>query len=282
MTVANDWLEEHRGEIVVVKFGGNAMVDEALGQAFAQDMVALHAAGLHPVVTHGGGPQISAELARHGIESEFRGGLRVTTADAVQVVREVLVALGVELAERLEAAGGSARAFAGDRGGLFAARRTGTIVAGEAVDLGHVGEVTHVDAASVLAALQAGQIPVVSAIAPEEGSGALLNVNADSAAASLAVALGAHWLLLLTDVPGLYRDWPNRDSLVSAIDTDELAGLLPSLESGMIPKLTACRDAVIGGVGHAAIIDGRVPHGILAERFGVSGTTVSLAERTAS
>ena len=272
------WLAAHRGETVVVKFGGNAMVDEQQARAFADDVVALRRAGLHPVVTHGGGPQISAELVARGIRSEFRGGLRVTTTDAMAVVRDVLTRLGAELAARIEAAGGSATAIAaaiaGERG-LFSARRTGTVVDGESVDLGRVGEVTEVDAAAVHAMLAAGGIPVVSAIATEEGTGELLNVNADSAAASLAVALGADRLLLLTDVAGLYRDWPNRDSLVRLIDTDELAGLLPTLESGMIPKLTACRDAVEAGVGSAAILDGRVAHILLAEPFGASGTTVT-------
>lgn len=279
------WLEAHRGDTVVVKFGGNAMVDEQQARAFAEDIVALHLAGLHPVVTHGGGPQISSELVARGIRSEFRGGLRVTTADAVAVVRDVLTRLGAELAARLEAAGGWATAIAAagaGEHGLFSARRTGTVVDGEVVDLGHVGEITNVDGAAVRAVLAAGGIPVVSAIATEDGTGELLNVNADSAAASLAIALGADRLLLLTDVAGLYRDWPNRDSLVGTIDTAELAELLPSLESGMIPKLAACRDAVEAGVASAAIVDGRIPHVLLAAPFGASGTTVTRPERTAS
>lgn len=283
---AGDWLEQHRGQTVVVKFGGNAMVDDALSRAFAEDIVALQQAGLRPIVTHGGGPQISAGLAARGIPSEFRAGLRVTSPDAAVVVRDVLVQLGTELAAQLEAAGGQAEALAtqptGKDGVLFAARRIGTIVDGQPVDLGRAGEATTVDAPSITAALDAGRIPVVSAIGIEEGTGDLLNINADSAAGRLAVAVQADWLLLLTDVAGLYRDWPNRDSLVATIDTVELAGLLPSLEAGMIPKMTACLSAVEGGVGHAAIVDGRIPHTLLAEPFGTSGTTVTrLAEGTA-
>ncbi len=277
-TMRGAWLEGHRGETVVVKFGGNAMVDERQARAFAEDVVALQRAGLHPIVTHGGGPQISAELTARGIRSEFRGGLRVTTPDAVVVVRDVLTRIGVELAARLQAAGAVATAIAAAgpaEQSIFSARRTGTVVGGEPVDLGRVGEVTGVDSGPVHAVLAAGGIPVVSAIASEEGTGELLNVNADSAAASLAISVGADRLLLLTDVAGLYRDWPNRDSLVATIDTAELAELLPSLEAGMIPKLAACRDAVEAGVGSASILDGRVDHILLAEPFGASGTTVT-------
>jgi acetylglutamate kinase len=274
------WLEAHRGETVVVKFGGNAMVDEELGAAFAEDLVALQRAGLRPVVTHGGGPQISAELARQAIVSEFRGGLRHTTPEAVLVVRDVLIELGRELAAGIRAAGGTAESIAGDERNVYSGILRGTVVDGEPVDLGRVGEVASVDTTAVTEALDAGRIPVVSAIAPERGGGGLLNVNADSAAASLAVALGADWLVILTDVQGLYRDWPKRDSLVTTIDTGELATLLPQLEAGMIPKMTACLAAVTGGVPRAAIIDGRVPHALLHEPFGTSGTTVVRSEAT--
>lgn len=274
-----DWLESYRGETIVVKFGGNAMIDDALTSAFAEDVVALQRAGLRPVVTHGGGPQISAALALRGIRSEFRGGLRYTTAPAVLVVRDVLVALGRELAGLIVAAGGAAEPLAGDERNLYSATRRGTIVDGEPVDLGRVGSVVDVEATSVIEALDAGRVPVVSAIALGSSGDGLLNVNADSAAASLAIALGADRLIILTDVPGLYRDWPNRDCLVTSIGTGELASLLSSLESGMIPKMTACLDAVTGGVTSAAIIDGRVAHSVLLKPFGASGTTVVAVER---
>lgn len=280
------WLARFQGRVLVVKFGGNAMVDDELKRAFAADMVCLRQWGIRVVVVHGGGPQISAELKRRGIESEFRGGLRVTTPEAIDVVRDVLaLQVGPEIAALLneQNAGGSqpcAQSLSGETDGLFSAQRRGTFVDGEAVDLGLVGDVVEVNPTAVLALMDAGQIPVVSSIAPDHGApGQSLNVNADSAAAALAVALGAERLVILTDVAGLYSDWPNRDSLVFRITTDELAVLLPTLESGMIPKMTACLDAVLGGVSSAAVIDGRVPHSILLEAFSesASGTEVIAA-----
>jgi acetylglutamate kinase len=270
------WLKAHRGKVVVIKFGGNAMVDSALERAFAEDIVYLRTVGVLPVVVHGGGPQISKELERRGIHSEFKGGLRVTSPEAIAVVREVLAGqVGPGLAALINQHGPVAQAISGETDGLFVGTRRGTVVDGEEVDLGLVGEVTSVDPSVVHAILEAGQVPVVSSIAPDGAQhGQSLNVNADSAAAALAVALGAAGLLILTDVPGLYRDWPDRDSLVESIGADELADLLPSLESGMIPKMTACLEAVDGGVGSAAIIDGRVRHSVLTEAFGSSGTTV--------
>ena len=267
------WLQRFHGKTIVVKFGGNAMVNDELKHAFAEDMVFLRQVGVRPVVVHGGGPQISAELQARGIPSEFRGGLRVTSLEALSVVREVLTTrVGPEIAALIDSHGIDAQALSGETDGLFAGTRRGTVVDGEEVDLGLVGDVTAVDPAIVLAILDAGQIPVISSIAPDsEKHGQSLNVNADSAAASLAIALEAEKLVILTDVAGLYRNWPNRDSLISTIDTSELRVLLPSLESGMIPKMTACLDAVDGGVPKAAIIDGRVLHSILLEAFTAEG-----------
>jgi acetylglutamate kinase len=264
------WLKRFRDEIIVVKFGGNAMVDPALTHAFAEDMVYLHHVGIRPVVVHGGGPQITAELTRRGIPSEFRGGYRVTTPEAIGVVREVLATqVGAGLVNAIGAHGDFGVGISGDEHGLFTGEKRGAIVDGELVDLGLVGDVVAVDPSRVLAELEAGRIPVISTVAT--GPDGLLNVNADSAAASLAVALGAAKLVVLTDVAGLYADWPNRDSLISVITTTELEALLPSLESGMIPKMTACLEAVAGGVPKAAIIDGREPHSILLEVFTTSG-----------
>ena len=267
------WLQRFHGKTIVVKFGGNAMVNDELKHAFAEDMVFLRQVGVRPVVVHGGGPQITAELTTRGIPSEFRGGLRVTSAEALAVVREVLTTrVGPEIAALIHSHGIGAQALSGETGGLFAGTRRGTVVNGEAIDLGFVGDVTAVDPSIVLAILDAGQIPVISSIAPDaEAHGQSLNVNADSAAASLAIALEAEKLVILTDVAGLYRDWPNRDSLISTLDATELRVLLPSLESGMIPKMTACLDAVDGGVPKAAIIDGRVLHSILLEAFTAEG-----------
>jgi len=279
------WLQRFHGKTIVVKFGGNAMVNDELKHAFAEDMVFLRQVGIRPVVVHGGGPQISAELQVRGISSEFRGGLRVTSPDALTVVREVLTTrVGPEIAALIDSHGITAQTLSGETDGLFAGTRRGTVVDGEEVDLGLVGDVTAVNPAVVLAILEAGQIPVISSIAPDASAqGQFLNVNADSAAASLAIALGAAKLVILTDVAGLYREWPNRDSLISTIDATELRALLPSLESGMIPKMTACLDAVDGGVPKAAIIDGRILHSILLEAFTAEGigTEVVSAEVSA-
>ena len=267
------WLKHFHGQVIVIKFGGNAMVDRELERAFAGDMVYLHHVGIHPVVIHGGGPQISAELERRGIASEFRGGLRVTSPEAIDVVRDVLAGqVSHQLAAAINEHGDFAEPVSGESSGLFSGRKRGTIVDGEPVDLGLVGEVVAVDPTVVRELIAAGKIPVVSSIAPDaDQPGQALNVNADSAAASLAVALGAAKLIMLTDVAGLYRDWPDRGSLVSQITVSELTELLPSLEAGMIPKMTACLDAVVGGVAKAAIIDGRVPHSTLVEIFSDRG-----------
>jgi acetylglutamate kinase len=267
------WLKRFAGEIIVVKFGGNAMVDADLQRAFAEDMVYLRHVGIKPVVVHGGGPQISAMLERLGIASEFVGGYRVTTPETMEVVRMVLTGqVSRELVTLINEHGPLASAISGEDAGLFVGRRRGAVVDGATVDIGLVGDVVEVDPAAVLAEIDAGRIPVVSSIAPDRDvPGQSLNVNADSAAASLAVALGAAKLVVLTDVAGLYRDWPDRNSLISVIDTRELTTLLPSLESGMIPKMTACLEAVEGGVAKAAIIDGRRPHSILLEIFTDAG-----------
>lgn len=258
------WLQEFHGKVVVVKFGGNAMVDESLQKAFAEDMAYLRWVGIKPVVVHGGGPQISARLEQLGIESEFKGGFRVTTSETIGVVRDVLRnQISAGLAAMINAAGGDAVVMSGEDANLFRAEIS-------SLDIGLVGEVTQVNPRAVFEALDAGRIPVISTVAPD-ASGQLLNVNADLAASSLAIALGAEKLMVLTDVPGLYSDWPNRDSLVSEINTRELEALLPKLESGMIPKMQACLSAVNGGVPRAHVIDGRTPHSILLEIFTVSG-----------
>jgi len=265
------WLQDFHGKIVVIKFGGNAMVDEELTRAFAQDMAYLRFVGIKPVVVHGGGPQISAKLAELGIETEFRSGLRVTTAEVMQVVRDVLRnQISSNLASLVESAGAKAIVLSGEDSNLFRAERTTTDQVGNALDVGLVGEVTQVNPRVVLEALSAGVVPIISTVAPDQ-DGQLLNVNADLAAASLAVALGAEKLLLLTDVAGLYSDWPNKDSLISEIQVAELSKLMLTLESGMIPKMQSCLNALAGGVPRAHIIDGRAPHSILLEIFTSSG-----------
>jgi acetylglutamate kinase len=266
-----DWLREFHGKIVVVKFGGNAMVDADLQQAFAQDMAYLRFVGIRPVVVHGGGPQITARLAEMGIQSEFRHGFRYTDEQTISVVRDVLRnQVSASLATMIEAAGASAVVLSGEDDDLFKAEKVTAKTPDGDVDLGLVGEVRTVNPRSVLSALERGSIPVISTVAPTV-FGELLNVNADLAAASLAVALGAEKIMVLTDVAGLYADWPNLESLVSEITSGELRELLPRLESGMIPKMQACLAAVDGGVPKAHVIDGRQPHSILLEIFTKAG-----------
>ncbi|MGC4891936.1 acetylglutamate kinase [Micromonospora sp. DT227] len=265
------WLARFAGATVVVKYGGNAMTDPELRRAFAADMVFLRYAGLKPVVVHGGGPQISAMLDRLGIASEFRGGLRVTTPDAMDVVRMVLVGqVGRELVGLVNAHGPFAVGLSGEDGGLLTAVRRPAYVDGQPVDVGQVGDVASVDVSAVTDLIAAGRIPVISTVAPDV-DGVLHNLNADTAAAALAVALKARKLVVLTDVAGLYADWPDTTSLVSEITADDLATLLPSLESGMVPKMEACLRAVRGGVPAAHVVDGRVAHSTLLEVFTSEG-----------
>jgi len=261
------WLEQLRGATVVVKYGGNAMVDESLQRAFAQDVVFLRLAGLRPVVVHGGGPQINAMLDRLGLDSQFRSGLRVTTPEAMDVVRMVLTGkVQRELVGLVNEHGPYAIGMSGEDAHLFTAKPASLTVDEEVIDLGLVGEVVRVEPAFVRTVLDDGLIPVVSSVARGDDN-AIYNVNADTAAAELAVALQARKLIMLTDVEGLYRDWPYSDEVVSEIRAAELEDLLPSLESGMVPKMEACLRAVRGGVGKAHVLDGREPHALLLEVF---------------
>ncbi|MGO4958363.1 acetylglutamate kinase [Luteococcus sp. Sow4_B9] len=261
------WLAQYAGKVVVIKYGGNAMINEELKRAFAEDIVFLRRCGVRPVVVHGGGPQISSMLKRLDITSEFRGGFRYTTPEAMDVVRMVLVGqVGRELVGLINQHGPFAVGMSGEDGGLFTAKRRGTIVDGEDVDLGLVGDVAKVNPASVLDLIEAGRIPVVATVAPDK-DGAVHNVNADTAAAALAVALKAERLVMLTDVEGLYADWPDEDSIITQITASELQEMLPSLESGMRPKMEACLRAVQGMVPRATVIDGRVQHSLLLEVF---------------
>ena len=267
------WLESFAGAVVVIKFGGNAMVDAHLERAFADDVRFFRYAGLKPVVVHGGGPQISAMLDRLGLVTEFRGGLRVTTPEVMDVVRMVLTGkVQRDLVSRLNERQPLAVGISGEDGGLFSARKRQAVVDGESVDVGLVGDVIGVNPRAVVDLLDAGRIPVISTIAPDvDQPGDVLNVNADTAAAALATALGAQKLVVLTDVEGLYARWPDQDSLIRQIDAAHLAELLPGLASGMVPKMEACLRAVTGGVSQAHVIDGRQPHSLLLEIFTTEG-----------
>lgn len=263
------WMQRYHGQILVVKFGGNAMIDPSLLDAFAADIAFMRYAGIKPVVVHGGGPHISRMLERVGIESEFRAGYRYTSPEAMEIVRMVL---GGQVARELVAAINEvapvATGVSGEDAGLFQARRKTQDAMGNPIDLGLVGEIECVNPQVVLADLAAGRIPVVSTIASDiDHPRKALNINADRAAAALAVAIGAKKLVMLTDVEGIYRNWPDRSSLAAALSPEELRGMLPTLASGMIPKAQACLEAIDGGVKQATIIDGRVAHSTLMEIF---------------
>jgi len=265
-------LKQLHGKIVVVKYGGNAMTDDALKAAFAADMVFLRTCGIHPVVVHGGGPQITAMLKRLGIQGDFKGGFRVTTPEVLDVARMVLFGqVGRELVNLINAHGPFAVGMTGEDAQLLTAVRRSVTVDGVMTDIGLVGDVDHVNTDAVLDLIAAGRIPVISTIAPDS-DGLVHNINADTAAAAVAQALGAETLLMLTDVAGLYTRWPDPDSLVDEIDTVSLNALLPTLEAGMVPKVEACIRAVDSGLPSAHIIDGRVEHCVLVELFTASGS----------
>ncbi|MEU6488034.1 acetylglutamate kinase [Streptomyces sp. NPDC046887] len=261
------WLERYHGRAVVVKFGGNAMVDEELKQAFARDVVALRYAGLRPVVVHGGGPQISALLDRLGLEVKFTAGLRVTTPEVMNVVRMVLAGqVQREIVSLLNTHGAFAVGMTGEDARTLTAVRRPAWVDGQPVDIGLVGDVVRVDPDTVRALLDRGRIPVVSPVARGE-HGEVYNVNADLAAAALASALDAEKLVMLTDVAGLYANWPESDEVIGRLTAAELEELLPTLASGMVPKMEGCLRAVRDGVRMAHVLDGRIPHILLREVF---------------
>ncbi|MFI1075545.1 acetylglutamate kinase [Streptomyces puniciscabiei] len=262
------WLARHQGRTVVVKLGGHAMVDEDLTAAFARDVAFLRFAGLRPVVVHGGGPQIDAELARRGLEREFRAGLRVTSPPAMDVVRMVLAGqVQRELVGLINRFGPLAVGMTGEDADTVTAVRHVPWIDGEPVDIGRVGDICRVDTGALEGLLADGRIPVVSPLARSAEDGLVYNVNADTVAAALATALRAEALVMLTDVAGLYAGWPHSDEVIQRLTAGELEKLLPELSDGMVPKMTGCLQAVRGGVGAARVIDGRIPHSVLLEMF---------------
>ena len=265
------WLNRFGGQTVVIKYGGHAMTADELRAGFAEDLVFLLHAGLRPVVVHGGGPQVTHHLERLGIESVFTAGLRVTTEETIDVVRMVLNGkVNKDIVGLINRHGSFAVGLSGEDANLFTAERKLAMVDGSPVDIGLVGEMVETDPSMVSALLDDGRIPVVSSVA-RGADGAVYNVNADTAAAALAVALDAAKLVVLTDVEGLYRDWPASDEVISQLDADDLEKLLPTLSAGMIPKMEACLTAVRGGVPRAHVLDGRLSHAILLEIFTDSG-----------
>jgi acetylglutamate kinase len=265
------WLQRFHGKVVVIKYGGNAMTSPVLQRSFASDVVFLRYAGLRPVVVHGGGPQITDHLQRLGIASEFRGGLRVTTPEAMRIVRMVLVGeVNGDVVNMINDHGAFAVGLSGEDGALLTAERRRAIVDGEEVDIGQVGDVVAVDPSTVEALLEAGRIPVIATVARGR-DGLSYNVNADTAAAALAGALGAEKLIVLTDVAGLYADWPASTDIISELTASDLRRLLPTLAAGMVPKMEACLRAVEQGVPRATVLDGREEHALLLEIFTSDG-----------
>ena len=265
------WLDRFHGETVVIKYGGHAMTDADLRAGFAQDLVFLRYAGLRPVVVHGGGPQVTEFLERLGIESTFTAGLRVTTPETIDVVRMVLAGkVNKDIVGLVNRYRPFAIGLSGEDANLFTAERKLAMVNGEPVDIGLVGDIVATDPSAIRALIEDGRIPVVSSVARGE-DGETYNVNADTAAAALAVALGAAKLVVLTDVDGLYRDWPASTEVISQLTAAELEELLPALSAGMIPKMEACLTAVRGGVPRAHVLDGRLKHAVLLEIFTDSG-----------
>ncbi|MDN5559368.1 MAG: acetylglutamate kinase [Ruaniaceae bacterium] len=261
------WLQRFSGQRVVIKYGGNAMVNDELKRAFAKDVQFLRQVGLYPIVVHGGGPQISEMLKRLGVESEFRGGLRVTTPEVRDIAQMVLIGqVQRELVSLINEVRPYAVGISGEDGGMMRAERRTATVDGEQVDVGLVGEVIEVKTEAIEDLLAAGRIPVISTLAPDDDH-EILNINADTAAGAIAKAVGAYKIVMMTDVAGLYRNWPDPDSLAHEISISEVETLLPSLASGMIPKMEACLNALYGGVAQAHVIDGRIPHALLLEIF---------------
>jgi acetylglutamate kinase len=279
LTEALPWLERFHGRTIVVKYGGHAMADDALRESFAEDVVFLRYAGIKVVVVHGGGPQINAHLDRLGIEQQFTAGLRVTTPETMDVVRMVLVGqVNRDVVRLINEHGPFAVGISGEDARLFTAVRRGAIVDGAEVDIGLVGDVVDVDPGLVQGLLADGRIPVVSSVSAGVDGG-VFNVNADTAAAAMAVALRAEKLVVLTDVEGLYADWPASDEVISSLTAAQLESLLPTLSEGMAPKMEACLRAVHGGVSRAHVLDGRVPHALLLEVFTDSGVGTMVTSR---
>ena len=261
------YIQKYYGKTIVVKYGGNAMISEELRQAVISDIILLHLVGIQVVVVHGGGPEISAMLKKIGKESRFVDGLRYTDAETMEVVQQVLCGkVNKDLVATLNGMGGRALGLCGMDAGLFQARKLDE-------KYGLVGEMVQVDPAIVNDALSDGYIPVVSTVAQGVDGETAYNINADTAAAKLAVALGAEKLILLTDVRGLLRDPKDESTLLPVVELSKVPGLIKDgvIQGGMIPKVDCCVEAVRSGVKNAVILDGRIPHSILIELLSNEG-----------
>ena len=261
------YIQKYYGKTIVVKYGGNAMISEELRQAVISDIILLHLVGIQVVVVHGGGPEISAMLKKIGKESKFVDGLRYTDAETMEVVQQVLCGkVNKDLVATLNSMGGRALGLCGMDADLFQAKKLDE-------KYGLVGEMVQVDPAIVHDALSDGYIPVVSTVAQGMDGETAYNINADTAAAKLAVALGAEKLILLTDVRGLLRDPADEDTLLPVVELSKVPGLVKDgvIKGGMIPKVDCCVEAVRSGVKDAVILDGRIPHSILIELLSNEG-----------
>lgn len=270
------YFKQFVGKTIVVKYGGNAMLNEELKAAVMQDIVLLNTIGVRTVLVHGGGPEINAMLERVGKESKFVNGLRYTDAETMEIVQMVLTGkLNKDIVGLILQAGGPAIGVSGVDSGLLRAKK----IDKDGVDLGLVGDVTQVNPGILVSMLDQGYIPVVSTVAVgEQGDMNRYNINADTAAAQIAVALNAVKFVQLTNVPGVLRDVNDPASLIKRIKSDDVPGLISDgvISSGMIPKIECCLTALEGGVPRTHIIDGRVPHALLIEMFSDRGVGTML------
>ncbi|MDR0374307.1 MAG: acetylglutamate kinase [Treponema sp.] len=258
------YIQRFQGKTIVVKYGGNAMINADLKAAVIQDVILLACVGVRTVLVHGGGPEIEAMLKQAGKESRFVNGLRYTDEETMEIVQMTLCGkVNKDIVSLIQMQGGRALGLCGIDGSLLKARRV------TERDLGLVGEIEAVDTKSLDALLDSGIIPVISSVALEESTGSSLNVNADIAAAHIAAALNAEKLVLMTDVQGIMRDVEDASSLIKALSRSELDDLKKNgvVSKGMIPKVDSCSAAIDGGVKRAHIIDGRLPHALLIELF---------------
>ena len=268
LTQAMPYIQKYTGETVVVKYGGNAMLNEDLKAAVMSDIVLMHLVGVNVVLVHGGGPEISTMLNRVGIESQFKNGMRVTDKDTIEIVQQVLAGkVNKSLTQHLNRAGGKAIGLCGLDGNLLMAQK---MVTGD--DLGFVGEITEVNADIINDSIKDGYVPIVATVAGDY-QGNVYNINADIAAAHIAAKIGAKKLILMTDIRGLLRDKDDENSLISVVNVSEVSHLKREgiISGGMIPKIDCCVEAVRQGVSRAHIIDGRIPHSILIEMLTDSG-----------